>query len=489
MRQTSASGRSHRVWLDSGRVLTRLDRVLGETPATPISRRLVTTPRHQPGTSGLSFSGLSFSGPSATGPASVRARARATAATFLALVAMIATTATPFARPAVAGEPVDRLPDLRLARNTEFRIQYTGGRRLLRYSSLMLNLGQGPMEVNATRPGAQAPWNVDQVVFDAAGGSRRVDTTASMNYAGDGHNHWHVTRMVDHDLWSASRTLHGPKVGFCFFDTNLIDPDLPNSPAVPVYRESWCGRQTSLSSRIGISVGWGDRYQWQLPFQWIDITGLPGGTYTLRSFVDARNQFLETADNNNCTFTRVRFNATGTAVTVVSSGSICVDDWTGTTFVNDIQWLFEHGLTSGCGIDLFCPAHAVTRAEMASFLARALALPPSTADAFTDDNGSTHEADINALAEAGVTAGCSPTRYCPTRTITRAEMASFLARALQLPPSATDRFTDDAGLSHEPNINAIAAAGITTGCSPTTFCPARAVTRGEMAAFLRRSFD
>ncbi len=67
-------------------------------------------------------------------------------------------------------------------------------------------------------------------------------------------------------------------------------------------------------------------------------------------------------------------------------------------------------------------------------------------------------------------------------------MASFLARALELPSSTTDHFTDDDGSSHERDIDAIAAAGITTGCTATTFCPNTDTTRGAMAAFLHRAF-
>ena len=49
-------------------------------------------------------------------------------------------------------------------------------------------------------------------------------------------------------------------------------------------------------------------------------------------------------------------------------------------------------------------------------------------------------------------------------------MASFLARALDLPPADEDHFTDDDG-AHEDAINRIAEAGITTGCTATRFCP------------------
>jgi hypothetical protein len=68
-------------------------------------------------------------------------------------------------------------------------------------------------------------------------------------------------------------------------------------------------------------------------------------------------------------------------------------------------------------------------------------------------------------------------------------MAIFLDRALDLPATGTDFFTDDTGRTGEGSINRLAASGITTGCSPTTYCPTANVNRGQMAAFLRRAFD
>ena len=65
-------------------------------------------------------------------------------------------------------------------------------------------------------------------------------------------------------------------------------------------------------------------------------------------------------------------------------------------------------------------------------------------------------------------------------------MASFLSRALDLPATLSDSFGDDEASSHEAAINRLAAAGITSGCGPGRFCPDGIVTRGQMAAFLRR---
>jgi hypothetical protein len=328
------------------------------------------------------------------------------------------------AGPAPAVAAADRLPDLRMAKLSDFRIVNSGGRRLLRFSSTMANLGRGPLEVRANRASTKSPWNVDQVIHLGNGRIRRVDTTATMQYGGDGHGHWHVARMVEVDLWSSSLHATGAKIGYCFFDTTRVGRLLRGSPSRPVYRESMCARRLGLTSRVGISVGWGDRYQWSLPFQWVDITGFPAGNYTVRAMVDARNQFIETSNVNNCTYSRIRFNATGTAVSVLGSSSACVDDWTGTEYEGDAAWAFQAGLTSGCGVGLFCPNDEVTRAELATWLARAFGLPATATDYFTDDESSPNEADINRTAEAGITAGCTATTYCPTAIASRGELAT-----------------------------------------------------------------
>ena len=103
------------------------------------------------------------------------------------------------------------------------------------------------------------------------------------------------------------------------------------------------------------------------------------------------------------------------------------------------------------------------------------------------------EGGINRLAGAGITNGCNPpanNRFCPDRSLSRAEFAAFIARALSLPAASRDFFVDDNGQHPEGAINRIAQAGITTGCNPpanTQFCPARLNTRAETATFLTRA--
>jgi thermitase len=164
-------------------------------------------------------------------------------------------------------------------------------------------------------------------------------------------------------------------------------------------------------------------------------------------------------------------------------------DIAGSPFEADIEWLAIAGITSGCGADRFCPKDSVSREQMASFLARAQALPAADRDYFTDDANSIHQGDINRLAASRVTAGCADRLFCPTKSVTREQMASFLARALGLPAADRDYFADDAGSMHEADINRLAAAGISAGCGPGTYCPQADVTREQMAAFLRRAFE
>ena len=86
--------------------------------------------------------------------------------------------------------------------------------------------------------------------------------------------------------------------------------------------------------------------------------------------------------------------------------------------------------------DQYCPEAVVSREQMAAFLVRGLGLTdPGTGDLFTDDDKSIFETDIDILATAGITVGCNPPaydRFCPKDHVGRDQMASFLARSVAL---------------------------------------------------------
>ena len=100
-------------------------------------------------------------------------------------------------------------------------------------------------------------------------------------------------------------------------------------------------------------------------------------------------------------------------------------------FSTEILGLDVLEITQGCTITNFCPDKPVTRAEMAAFLTRALELPfISTNSPFSDDNNHQLESEIASIAAYGITQGCTITNFCPDKPVTRAEMAAFLTRGL-----------------------------------------------------------
>jgi hypothetical protein len=180
------------------------------------------------------------------------------------------------------------------------------------------------------------------------------------------------------------------------------------------------------------------------------------------------------------------------AAGVLPPGGTFIDD-DGSIFEGDIEAIAADGTTRGCNPpsnNRFCPDSSVTRAQMAAFLVRALELTAPAQDHFIDDAASIFEDDINRLAEAGITRGCNPPvndRFCPDGVVTRGQMAAFLVRAFRYTDTGGgDRFDDDDGLVFEDDIDRLGTAGVTAGCGPRRFCPHAAVTRAQMAAFLTR---
>jgi hypothetical protein len=180
------------------------------------------------------------------------------------------------------------------------------------------------------------------------------------------------------------------------------------------------------------------------------------------------------------------------ASTAVASASGTLDRFhdvsTRDVHANAILTVAERGITQGCGQgDRFCPGDPVTRDQVATFLTRAFDLPAGT-HGFADVGG-VHDASVGALSAAGITQGCAPARFCPRDGLTRAEMASFLARSLELPAGRATFADVPAGSTHAGAIAALADHGITQGCERGRFCPSAVVSRAQMATFLARAIE
>ena len=168
----------------------------------------------------------------------------------------------------------------------------------------------------------------------------------------------------------------------------------------------------------------------------------------------------------------------------------------GAWYAPAVQHIAQLGVTTGYTDGTYRPDLNVTRAQMAVFLVRALDLAPVEdptgrfGDVAPDAWYAPH---VERLAQLGITAGCGDgTDYCPGNPVTRSEMALFLQRVFDLAPAGYDVPSfDDVGEDHFAYraIEALNASGITAGCGadPPLCCPARNVTRAQMAAFLSRA--
>ena len=178
------------------------------------------------------------------------------------------------------------------------------------------------------------------------------------------------------------------------------------------------------------------------------------------------------------------------------SGATSFDD-DGGVHGPGIGALDAQGILDGtqCDDGLICPDEPIQRWVIAVWLARALdgKEPLGTASSrFTDvDTGEWWQPHVERLAELGVTSGCTadPASFCPHEPATRAQMATFLARAFGLGPGPATGFVDIAGNVHAASIRALAAARVTAGCAtdPVRYCPDDAGTRGQMATLLARA--
>jgi hypothetical protein len=202
----------------------------------------------------------------------------------------------------------------------------------------------------------------------------------------------------------------------------------------------------------------------------------------------------------NGTAYRLTGNGTVTSISAFYSGTVPGSGFIDTgnsVFKDAIAWLAAQGITQGCNPPantMFCPNDRVTRGQMAAFIVRAKGYSVIADDFFVDDEGSVFENAINRLRTAGITEGCNPpqnNRFCPDRFVTRGEMAAFLVRAFGYSNAGSGNyFVDDNGHIFENAIDKLRVAGVTLGCNPPTnnrYCPNDYVTRGQMAAFLKRA--
>jgi hypothetical protein len=145
------------------------------------------------------------------------------------------------------------------------------------------------------------------------------------------------------------------------------------------------------------------------------------------------------------------------------------------------------------------PRARVTRGQMASFLFRlgteaGIRFPASPPDRFRDDDGSPHEAAIDALTAEGIVQGFDDGTYRPNAPVTRDQMAAFVVRTIErasgsLPAPRTDAPADSRASVHQLAIRKLLEAGIVQGFTDGTYRPREDVRRDQMATFLAGALE
>jgi hypothetical protein len=194
----------------------------------------------------------------------------------------------------------------------ESEVQEEGARLCLRFDQILANIGEGPMELRFSVPAGTTPatTNAFQRIYGSSGAPTDYqDQLAGQMEFHPVHNHYHFRSFGQTSLWkvdpSGAHLLRsGRKVSFCLADT-LLDAWGQKGDGPRTYIAPDCLLPAYTSGGLdfflqGITRGWADVYDWYLPDQYIDVSGVADGVYVLQTVADPDNSLVEADNSNNC---------------------------------------------------------------------------------------------------------------------------------------------------------------------------------------------
>ena len=169
-----------------------------------------------------------------------------------------------------------------------------------------------------------------------------------------------------------------------------------------------------------------------------------------------------------------------------------VDVPTNSYYYDAVLWAVENGITKGTDDSHFDPNGICTRAQAVTFLWRAAGspAPKSTAMPFTDvPAGSYYYNAVLWAVENGITKGTTDTTFSPSMNCTRAQIVTFLWRSENSPAAGTvNPFTDiKSGAYYADAVLWAVKEDVTKGTTDTTFSPSDNCTRAQIVTFIYRA--
>jgi len=208
------------------------------------------------------------------------------------------------------------LPDLQVKKLSGARIDISpDGRKILRFPGTFTNTGDGPLEVVGSLDEKTGTTMAIQQIY-------YMDGTKDEKFVGsfifhEDHSHWHFENFVEFGIYTLKdgaepdqKIASTGKMTFCIHDYAPLSEDFPGKPTAAVY--PWCDNSPYIQ---GISVGWEDTYNADVPGQEIDITRLNDGTYAFIATVDPENRLEEKIEDNNSAVSFIHIS--GNAISVL----------------------------------------------------------------------------------------------------------------------------------------------------------------------------
>lgn len=164
----------------------------------------------------------------------------------------------------------------------------------------------------------------------------------------------------------------------------------------------------------------------------------------------------------------------------------------GSWYEAEIPYLNKMEIITGYPDGKFHPQNSITRAEAVTMIGRAFGFPKQQSSTVFRDVPLKHYASgyINRAVSEGIVAGYLDQSFQPNTAITRGDVAIMLQRAFRYPYVREEYYWDvSKGMYYADAVNSLTSEGISNGYPDGSFQPRKSITRAEFAVFLAKAIQ